>query len=396
MNTNTLIKGQQILLSPEVIHVAEKKDERLFHNPRLSFDQDDLDSLKASIAELGLMKGLVVRPLKEKEGHFELVAGERRLRCIRQLVKEKAACLDIDTGEPDAAHKVYKHIKVTVINPKNDFEQLQYAIAENLESAPVPEWEMLLLCLSMSEKKDDKGQFVYTREQLCKAFGKSQTWISHTLQLAQLPDAAKIRLKRGTLSRTAAIHLLQADEKMQEAVLKKSEQIVKDELNNELASHEEALDEFELRAVIAEEQAKKDLQDGDFLLAKIQERTATANRKRASVAQTKINSVKDRQKKGEIPAEAIDRALDAMPEALLEGAVKKARSPKFLRNSCEEYSKLLTCKGDVIKHEASGEHPKHEVELVLLGVNWALGHGGACLLDMLKQHRQKSKRKRKS
>lgn len=394
----TLIKGQQVKLSPDVIHVAEKKNERLFHNPRLTFDQDDLDSLRESIASLGLMKPLLVRPLKDKEGHFELIAGERRLRCIKQLLKDKAACFDIETNDTDTAQKIYKHVPVVVINPKSDFEQLQYAIAENLESAPVPDWEMLLLCLAMSEKVDEKGQPVYTRDQLCKAFGKSQTWISHTLSLTQLPDSAKIRLRKGTLSRTAAIHLLQADPKKMEAVLAKSEQIVRDELNNELALAEEQRDDAELAAQIAEEQAAKDLQDGEYMLAKIQERTAVANRKRASVAQTKIGSVKKQQEKNEIPAEAVDRALDEMPEALQEGAVKKARSPKFLRNSCEGYAKLLeTSKTDVVKHELSGDHPRAEVELVLLGVQWALGHGGACLLEMLKNHRQSStKRKRKS
>lgn len=393
---SSIIKGQQTKLSPEVIHVAVKKDERLFHNPRLSFKQESLDSLKDSIASLGLMKGLLVRPLKDKEGHFELVAGERRLRCIRQLIKDKSACLDIETGETEAAQKVYKHVPVTVINPKSDIEQLQYAIAENLEAAPVPDWDILMLCLEMAERKNDKGEPAYTRDDLCKAFNKSQTWISHTLSLTQLPEAAKVRLQRGSLSRTSAIHLLQAKPSKMEEVLRRSEAIVRDELANELANHEEQLDEEELAAQIAEEQAAADLRDGDFLLAKVQERNAVAARKRASVAQTKIGAVKDRQKKGEIPAEAVDRALDEMPDALQEGAVKKARSPKFLRNSYDVYAKLLIeqSKHDVIKHD-TGEHPRTEIELVLLGVHWALGNGGACLLEMLNGHRQKRTTKSK-
>lgn len=54
---------------------------------RRIFDQDKIEALAASISELGLLEPIVIR---EKEGGFEIVAGERRYRALRQLGWERA------------------------------------------------------------------------------------------------------------------------------------------------------------------------------------------------------------------------------------------------------------------------------------------------------------------
>ena len=50
--------------------------------PRTEFDQASLDSLAASIEGVGLLQPIVVRPAGDG---YVLVAGERRLRAVRQL-----------------------------------------------------------------------------------------------------------------------------------------------------------------------------------------------------------------------------------------------------------------------------------------------------------------------
>ena len=50
------------------------------YNPRKNFD--DLDSLKESIKEKGILTPITVRPRNE---HFEIVCGERRFRCAKDL-----------------------------------------------------------------------------------------------------------------------------------------------------------------------------------------------------------------------------------------------------------------------------------------------------------------------
>ena len=50
--------------------------------PRRHFDPVQIEELAASIRERGLIQPLVVRKV---DGHYELIAGERRLRAITSL-----------------------------------------------------------------------------------------------------------------------------------------------------------------------------------------------------------------------------------------------------------------------------------------------------------------------
>jgi ParB/RepB/Spo0J family partition protein len=73
------------LATPEVdidlIHIVEG------HNPRTHFDEDDLERLAADIRANGIIEPLVVVPVGD---HFDLVAGERRLRAARKAGLKKA------------------------------------------------------------------------------------------------------------------------------------------------------------------------------------------------------------------------------------------------------------------------------------------------------------------
>jgi ParB family chromosome partitioning protein len=77
--------------------------------PRKGFDDDELSALSASIKSHGVLQPLVVRQVN---GRYQLIAGERRLRAAR------AAGL--------AA------VPVTVVN-FNDQQALEAALAENIQ-----------------------------------------------------------------------------------------------------------------------------------------------------------------------------------------------------------------------------------------------------------------------
>ncbi|MGI8534457.1 MAG: ParB/RepB/Spo0J family partition protein, partial [Candidatus Limnocylindrales bacterium] len=49
--------------------------------PRLTFDEETLNELAASIIEHGVLQPILVRPAEP--GHYQLVAGERRWRAAR-------------------------------------------------------------------------------------------------------------------------------------------------------------------------------------------------------------------------------------------------------------------------------------------------------------------------
>ncbi len=48
--------------------------------PRRDFDEEAMAELVVSVQENGVLQPIVVRPLADTEGAFELVMGERRLR----------------------------------------------------------------------------------------------------------------------------------------------------------------------------------------------------------------------------------------------------------------------------------------------------------------------------
>jgi ParB family chromosome partitioning protein len=58
-------------------------------NPRLIFRQKELDALKRSIFEVGILQPLIVYELKESPGTYVLIDGERRWRCARELNLQK-------------------------------------------------------------------------------------------------------------------------------------------------------------------------------------------------------------------------------------------------------------------------------------------------------------------
>src|SRR5436309_593524 len=47
-------------------------------NPRKRFDEDELQELATSIAKLGIIEPLIVRPGKGPLQNYEIIAGERR------------------------------------------------------------------------------------------------------------------------------------------------------------------------------------------------------------------------------------------------------------------------------------------------------------------------------
>ena len=77
--------------------------------PRRSFDEDALAELAESIRARGVLQPIVVRALAG--GHYELVAGERRLRAARIAELESVPAM---------------------VREADDWERLDLALAENM------------------------------------------------------------------------------------------------------------------------------------------------------------------------------------------------------------------------------------------------------------------------
>ncbi len=166
-------------LIPEKI-AAEKERYRLLNvgdvaanplQPRQVFSASEIDDLKASIAQDGLLQPIVVAAEGEK---FKLIAGERRLRAVKSLGWEKIPAI------------VLEEIKEVELLRKSLVENIQRANLNAIEEAHA--YKKLL---------DDYG---YSLERLSQELGKDVSTISNFVRLLNLPLEIQEELKKGFIS----------------------------------------------------------------------------------------------------------------------------------------------------------------------------------------------------
>ena len=150
--------------------------------PRLTFDEDALEELAASITEVGLLQPVVVRKLGP--GRYELVMGERRMRASQRAGLEYIPAIVRET-------------------PDNDM--LRDALIENLHRAQLDPLEE---AAAYKQLLDDFGA---THEQLAQRIGRSRPHISNTLRLLNLPPTVQKRIAAGVISAGHARALLGLD-----------------------------------------------------------------------------------------------------------------------------------------------------------------------------------------
>ena len=141
--------------------------------PRSVFDEDDLAELVHSIREVGVLQPVVVRPLPEQPGKYELVMGERRLRATKEVGLDSIPAIVRDTA---------------------DIDMLRDALLENLHRAQLNPLE------EASAYQQLLADFEITQEELATRIGRSRPQITNTLRLLKLPEAVQLRVAAGVLS----------------------------------------------------------------------------------------------------------------------------------------------------------------------------------------------------
>src|SRR5437588_5615418 len=125
--------------------------------PRTEFPAEALSDLARSIQEVGVLQPVVVRA---REGGYELVAGERRVRAARM-----AGLATIPA----------------VVRETDEAESLREALIENIHREDLGPLE---LAGAFQELLEDFG---VTQEQLAERLGMSRPHVANTLRLLQLP-----------------------------------------------------------------------------------------------------------------------------------------------------------------------------------------------------------------
>lgn len=148
------------------------------HQPRTIFDEDGLSELTASIKKHGVLQPLVVTP---KGDHFELIAGERRLRASKKAGLDKVP---------------------VIIRDAKEHEKLEIAIIENVHRSDLNPMDEAVSYRKLTE------EFGYTQDKISEIIGKSRATISNKIRLLSLPVDIKKAIKDGEISEGHAKALL--------------------------------------------------------------------------------------------------------------------------------------------------------------------------------------------
>jgi len=139
--------------------------------PRREFDQASLEELAASIQGEGVLQPIIVRPLGD--GHFEIIAGERRWRAaqIARLLKIPALVRDVD-----------------------DTKVLEMALVENIQREDLNAIEAASAFRTLI---DDLG---LTHQDVADRVGKQRATVTNMLRLLELPGPVKQKLRDGSVT----------------------------------------------------------------------------------------------------------------------------------------------------------------------------------------------------
>ena len=154
------------------------------NQPRKLFEKEALEDLKNSIKERGIIQPLIVRRCKDKDGMFELIAGERRWQ---------------------AAQSAGLHEVPVVVIEADDLKSLELAIIENVQRKdlnPIEEAESY---------KNLIKNFGYDQDKVSLFIGKSRSHISNSLRLLSLPEKIIEMIKNEKISQGHAKVLIGLD-----------------------------------------------------------------------------------------------------------------------------------------------------------------------------------------
>ena len=146
--------------------------------PRRFFEPAALEELAQSIRELGILQPLTVR---RRDGRWELVAGERRLRAAKLAGLTEVPCLAVAVETTTAS---------------------LLALVENLQRKDLDFWEEALALRRLME------EFQLSQEECARRIGKSQSAVANKLRLLKLPQSVLELLREAGCSERHARALL--------------------------------------------------------------------------------------------------------------------------------------------------------------------------------------------
>ncbi len=138
--------------------------------PRKHFNQEKIQHLADSIAELGLLQPVV---LKRNGAYYEIIAGERRFRALKLLDYKKVPA---------------------IIKDVDDYTIAQLALIENVQREdlnPIEEGSAYQRLIN---------EYQVTQDKLSKIVGKSRSYITNMMRLLKLEPSIQEAIIGGSIS----------------------------------------------------------------------------------------------------------------------------------------------------------------------------------------------------
>ncbi len=172
-------------VNDKIVQIPIIKIKPARYQPRKSFNETELTSLKESIQQNGILQPLTVRQLNR--GEYELIAGERRLRAAMWAGLKVVPCVVMNCSDKKAAVlSLIENIQRSDLNPFEEAEAIKRLMTE----------------LSL------------TQEQIALKLGKRQSTIANKLRLLRLKEDERTWIIKEGLSERHARALLAIDDPM--------------------------------------------------------------------------------------------------------------------------------------------------------------------------------------
>ena len=156
------------------------------NQPRSVFTTPELEELADSIRSLGILQPLTVR---RREGQWELVAGERRLRAAKLAGLEQVPCLSVQVDSQSSS---------------------LLALVENLQRRDLDFWEEALALRQLMDT------YHISQEETARRLGKSQSAIANKLRLLKLSPQVLGLLREHKATERHARALLRLEDPQQQ------------------------------------------------------------------------------------------------------------------------------------------------------------------------------------
>jgi len=159
------VHSQAQILEIDISKIRANKSQ-----PRREFNEERLKELANSIREHGILQPLIVI---SRDGEYELIAGERRLRASQMAGRKTVPVIIKNTSEQ---------------------EKLELALIENIQRENLNPIELALSYQELISK------FSLSQEDLASRLGKSRSSIANVLRLLNLPAEIQQALRDGKIS----------------------------------------------------------------------------------------------------------------------------------------------------------------------------------------------------